>query len=461
MPSPRKKLPPDAATLAKRIAALEEQLKELRAAKRLSHAAITNGRLTVVDAAGQEVWQLGLRDDGTYGASLTGTALEVYDSGGSLRAIVGEQPDGSAGVTVTNGPTPPTPTDPVVEPALAALAVTWDGAFTDAEVAPLDWSRVEVHIGPAEDFEAGQDTLRATIETPQGGTATISLPYTQHWVRLRSRSTAGTPGPVTAAVAGTPRQAGAGDITADAINGRVITGATVQTAETGARIVLGGNRLDIYDSLGELIASIPPDGSSYGGGFWTRGFQFPNSIYSMLAGGELHFNTTDRLASSDGVAQWTYYPTNRQTALYLASGAPISSYRPAWLELLSQADDRARPTARITDGSTGACDLSVSGDVTVSGRATVNGPISSDNIRAQRSQTPAPGTGGGTTTVDVVFSNPMSGTPRVVISPDTSVDPAAVQVRGYVDNISASGFTIRCYRSTNSATNWNWVAISD
>ncbi|MEK2479539.1 hypothetical protein [Streptomyces noursei] len=191
-------------------------------------------------------------------ASLEDGTVEVYDAQGSLRALVGQQPDGTSGVSVVNGPLPPTPAAPTVEAVLGALSVSWDGTFTDAPVAPLDFARVEVHVGPSPDFEATQGTLRDTIETPQGGSCTVPLPYTDWWVRLRGRSLSGTPGHASATMAGTPRRAAAADLqagavtadtlAADAISGKritggtidgaILTGSTVRTAETGNRVVV-------------------------------------------------------------------------------------------------------------------------------------------------------------------------------------------------------------------------------
>lgn len=195
-----------------------------------------------------------------HGGSIENSSLEVRDDGGSLRAIVGQQADGTTGINVTNGPTPPVPSDPTVEPALAALTVTWDGQFADAQAAPLDWMRVEVHIGPDALFTPDQGTLRDTIESPQGGSVVVPLPYTEWHVKLRSRTTSGVASEPTAAVAGTPRQAESADITAgsivaehiavDAITGKTITGGTVtgsvvQTGASGQRVVVTPDGPDV------------------------------------------------------------------------------------------------------------------------------------------------------------------------------------------------------------------------
>ncbi|MGW1468544.1 hypothetical protein ACWCPT_29885 [Streptomyces sp. NPDC002308] len=229
-----------------------------------------------------------MRESRLSAASLDNTALEVRDSGGSVRALVGQQGDGTTAVNIVNGPTPPTPSAPVVAPALAALTVTWDGTFANAVASPLDWMRCEVHIGATSGFTPDQSTLRDTIETPQGGMVTIPLPYTEWFVKLRSRTSSGMASAPTIAVSATPRKAATADLTAgiitaeliavDALTGKtitggVITGSTVRTAATGTRLELdpdGVMRMfsgaTAETSPGSLTTGITSDGSamSYG-----------------------------------------------------------------------------------------------------------------------------------------------------------------------------------------------------
>ncbi|MEU6979561.1 hypothetical protein [Streptomyces sp. NPDC046371] len=165
-------------------------------------------------------------------ASLDDTAIEVRDTGGSLRAIVGQQPDGTTAVNVVNGPIPPTPTAPTVQSVLGGIAVTWDGAFADGSVTPLDFARVEVHTSATGGFTPTTDTLQNTIETPQGATATVSADGPLY-VRLVTRNTSGTPSTPSAQngpVAPAP-------VVADDIP-PVLTGKVIQTGSSGRRVVI-------------------------------------------------------------------------------------------------------------------------------------------------------------------------------------------------------------------------------
>lgn len=110
----------------------------------------------------------------------------------------------------------------------------------------------------------------------------------------------------------------------------------------------------------------------------------------------------------------------------------------------------------------GSSDSSSSNEVDITTQlCSVSGSLESGNGDHGTAQTPAPGVGGGTSTVAVSFSKTFPNTPRVVISPVTTVDPGTVTIRAYVDSITTTGFTIRNFRSTNSSTNFSWAAVSD
>ncbi|MGS2592114.1 hypothetical protein [Streptomyces hebeiensis] len=226
-------------------------------------------------------------------ASLDDTALQVRDRNGGLRAIVGQQGDGTTAVNIVNGGPPPTPSTPTAGPALGGIAAAWDGAFADGAVIPLDWARVEVHADPAADFTPSPETLQATIETAQGGN--VYIPATGPlYVRLVARNTSGTasaptitvgpyaPRPVAGDIGigqitetliadgaiTTPKvyanaittallAAGAVDATAlkaDAITGKTITGGTINGAEFHSDDGAGG-LVDI--SSGKVISTAP------------------------------------------------------------------------------------------------------------------------------------------------------------------------------------------------------------
>ncbi|NJA56750.1 hypothetical protein [Streptomyces sp. NEAU-H3] len=134
-------------SIATRLDRLERQLAQITKGQRLAH-----------------------------GASIEDAAIQVRDDTGSLRAIVGQQGDGTTGIQVVNGPPPPQPTAPILGPVLGGVTASWDGQFTDGATLPLDWARLEVHASPDSGFTPLPDTLISTIETAQGATVVPAGP---------------------------------------------------------------------------------------------------------------------------------------------------------------------------------------------------------------------------------------------------------------------------------------------
>jgi hypothetical protein len=148
------------ARLAARIADLERRLERQSRTSRLAYSSLENG------------------------------ALDVFDDTGSLRAVIGQQPDGTTAVTILNAPPPPAPTQPTVTPVLGGVSATWEGTFTDAIAAPLDFARVEVHASAQDGFTPAVGTLCGTLESPRGGTLTVPTDQPVY-VRLVARNTSG------------------------------------------------------------------------------------------------------------------------------------------------------------------------------------------------------------------------------------------------------------------------------
>lgn len=96
-----------------------------------------------------------------------------------------------------------------------------------------------------------------------------------------------------------------------------------------------------------------------------------------------------------------------------------------------------------------------------SGNVNATGTLTAGNMEWGTAQTPAPGVGGGTSTVSVVFAKTFPTTPRITVCPASTIDPGTVTIRWVIDNETTTGFDIRGFRSTNSATNFRWHAISD
>lgn len=237
---------------------------------------------------------------------------------------------------------------------------------------------------------------------------------------------------------------------------------------SGNTVTVANGRVTIRDAADTVVTEIDgggarfylPDGVMFAeitrAGGWDNyagiiaRSQFGDDSYAMLGNSMITFG--------DGQAAYAQPPRIVHgtaagldpSSLLLRSGE-IDGVQ-AGLELESQA---GRGVVSIRGGA-GAdpCDVDVYGAITA------------QNIRHGQAQTPAPGVSeGGTTSVAVSLrtagGDPMSGTPRVVVTPETSVSPGDRTIRAYVDNVTPEGFTLKVYRSSNSATNVNYIAMSD
>lgn len=123
-------------------------------------------------------------------ASIEAGYIEVNDADGTLRQVVGAQPDGTYTVTDVNGPPPPVPTPAGVFEAPSGLRIYWDGTFAAAAVAPLDFRRITVHAVPALQFNPDtfspldQTLIVGTIEHATGGEVSVTLTSNTEYVVL-------------------------------------------------------------------------------------------------------------------------------------------------------------------------------------------------------------------------------------------------------------------------------------
>lgn len=143
-----------------------------------------------------------------YSSIEDGGSIDSNHDDGRTMAQYGGQFDGSFGAMALIGPTPPTPSTPVVTPITGGLSVRWDGLFTDAMNAPMDFTRIEVHVSTVSGFVPDSAaTLQTTIESPRGGIMTVRLPVGLYYVKFVTRSLSGGAGPSSVQASGTPMDA--------------------------------------------------------------------------------------------------------------------------------------------------------------------------------------------------------------------------------------------------------------
>ncbi|MEU8919522.1 hypothetical protein AB0D10_01125 [Kitasatospora sp. NPDC048545] len=280
--------------LAQRIAVLEAALPELSRSSHLAYSSIDDGALTVT-------------------------------ADGTVRAIIGQQPDGTTAVNMVNGPPPPAPTEPMASPVLGGVCVSWDGRFSGGSPVPLDFARVEVHTSPAAGFTPGPDTLATTIESPQGGAVTVPT-VAPLWVALATRSTSGR-----ASMPSRQTTAGPAKVVADSVLAGIITElALADDAVTAAKVAAGAINSDaIADAAvtatklgqaavvaGKLAADAVTPGSVAAGAISTRELTAGSVTTTELAAGAV--NTAQLAAGAVTAGQ---IAAGAITATLLAAGS--------------------------------------------------------------------------------------------------------------------------------------------
>lgn len=130
-------------------------------------------------------------------SSIEGGALTAVDDDANQTMVIGRQFDGTNAPSVVTGPTPPIPSQPGVFSSPGAIRVYWDGTFANALVAPMDFSRVTVHVIPVAEYDdatfdpTNQSYIYGSIEHATGGEISPILEPGEYAVVLVSWSIAG------------------------------------------------------------------------------------------------------------------------------------------------------------------------------------------------------------------------------------------------------------------------------
>lgn len=205
-----------------------------------------------------------------HGASIEDSAIEVRDSAGALRAVIGVQDDGTVGLIARNGPPPTAPTAPAVTPSLGGVRVTWDGTFADGSSTPADFDHVAVHVSTSSGFTPSAATFVGTItRAGDGGMLPVTpLPYQEHYIVLVGVNTSGIEGAPSSETAATPVKVDGPDLEAGSVTAAAIQAGAVEAEKleavlalatrilagdpAGARVELNPDGLRVYDENGVL-----------------------------------------------------------------------------------------------------------------------------------------------------------------------------------------------------------------
>lgn len=156
--------------LARRLADLERNVRDMVGSPQLAHSAIVDGAIDQVQTV-----DTGHLDE--FGNPIFETRVV---------ARYGQQGDGGNTVVTFDDPTPPAPTMPTVTAGPGFMVVGWDGFLEDGGPIPTYVRAVGVFAGLATDIIPSAETLRAELPpTGEGTEVTIgSLPAGEYLVSL-------------------------------------------------------------------------------------------------------------------------------------------------------------------------------------------------------------------------------------------------------------------------------------
>lgn len=198
---------------------------------------------------------------------------EGFEPGTIYRAIVyavnasniSSQPSVEVTFTTAGDTTPPAvPSTPILTSKLGTICATWDGLGSAGENMPADFAHVEVHFSTTNNFTPSTTTLLDKIIGQGYAIATNLVAATTYYFKFVAVDTSGNKSSASTQASTQPVLVQGADIEAasitanniavGAIDGQVITGATIQTAKPlaqggqNARILLDSTKLIAYDS---------------------------------------------------------------------------------------------------------------------------------------------------------------------------------------------------------------------
>lgn len=143
-------------------------------------------------------------------SSVEGGSTDVYDDDGNLRGRWGEQDDGTYTSVDYNAPPSLPPSTPTLTPRPGLLVVGWDGLLSDGSTPPLDFARVEVHVGTAPGFAPTDANQVTTFVSRKGGEVAIASDPGTYYVVLTAVNTSGNESAPSVEVSGSPQPAATG-----------------------------------------------------------------------------------------------------------------------------------------------------------------------------------------------------------------------------------------------------------
>ena len=181
--------------------------------------------------------EAGLRAAQLGNASIQDGRLNVYDSNGTLRGVLGKQRDGTYSSTSVNNPDPPpVPAAPIVVPNLASLIVRHTGETATGVGWPSDLDHLNVYYAPTQN----PDDIKSGGSLGTGWPEEIPiapLEYTNYLVWVTSVNHSGKESAKSEPSSGDPKQVVPNDLIADIFSNLQLSANSVTEAALQAGAV--------------------------------------------------------------------------------------------------------------------------------------------------------------------------------------------------------------------------------
>lgn len=170
--------------------------------------------------------------------------LTARDPDGTVRGVIGVQPDGTWAQVAQNGPPPDRPSTPVCTPSMNGIIVSWNGQLVSGR--PADLLHVQIYVSRLGEAFACDDTTFVGTLAHAGDFPVAPLdPGVTYWVKFRAASTTVTPdgspllGTESFATSCVPGQVVAAAVIAGIIDTLALAAEAVQAANIAANAVDG------------------------------------------------------------------------------------------------------------------------------------------------------------------------------------------------------------------------------
>jgi len=155
--------------------------------------------------------EAGLRAAQLGNSSITNGGMNIYDTDGNVRTVIGRQADGTYNTVSTNNPNPPpVPAAGIAIPALASIIARHTGETATGVPFPADFSHLNIWYAPLQnpdDWTAGGSLVKFPDELP-----IAPLEYTTYLIAFSAVNLSGKESAKSQVVSASPNQVVANDL---------------------------------------------------------------------------------------------------------------------------------------------------------------------------------------------------------------------------------------------------------